>query len=235
MGKRERMDRFDSEIPVEKQSEKQKWSNMKREQKIQYIADYYLVKIIVGIAAISCIIFLVWSFLKPREEYKLYVAVINKELEQTEKNLLKEKMSKAYGLDAERIQIDDSFYPLSQAQQKLEVYLYNRQIDVIIASEEAFEQYAAFGFLEELPKVLNDSEQKRYQDNYQYAAGYKENDEVSFEDSETGEGEKLPYGLKLSLRGDLSDISLKGDIYAIALNAPNKENAVKFLNCIMSE
>lgn len=235
MGKRERKNPFDSDIPIEKQSEKQKWSNMEKEQKIQYITDYYLVKGIVLIAGILCIIFLIWSFLKPKEESLLYIAVIDKELEQTEKTQLKEKMSEIYGVDEERIQIDDSFYLASQGQQKLEVYLYNQQVDAIIASEDVFRQYAAFGFFDEMPKVLADSEQEKYKQDYQYAAGYEEKEEVSFEDNETGEREKLPYGIGLSSKENSLNLSLDGYVYAIVLNAPHKENAVKLLNCIIDE
>lgn len=228
---------LDADIPVEKQSEKQKWNHMNREQKIQYIIDYYLVKGLILMAGIICIIFLIWNFFKPREENLLYVAVIDKEIEENQKGYLKNKMRDIYGIDESQIQIDDSFYLASQGQQKLEVYLYNKQIDVIIASEDIFKQYAAFGFFCDITKLLPDAEQKKYKEQYRYAAGYEEEDEVSFEDNETGEGEKLPYGI-MFISGEKEngqDLQLDGYVFSIALNAPHKENAVKFLDCIMDK
>ncbi len=224
MEKKKKKADFDENIPAEKQSERQKWSYMNREQKMQYIMDYYLVRGIVVIIAISCIVYLIFSFFKPREEKALFVAVIERKLDEEEKKKLKEKMSEKYGIDSDKVQIDDDFYLSNQGQEKLEVYLYNKQIDAIIASKDVFSQYAAFGFFDEIPNILSDSEQQMYKDRYIAAAGYEENDEVSFDDKETGEGEKLPYG-----------ILVDDFVFSVTLNAPHKENAVKFLHCLMDE
>ena len=68
----------------------------------------------------------------------------------------------------------------------------------MILDRELFEEYAGYGYFESLDEVTEEDLEKKYGESYQYAAGYKEDDEVSFEDHETGQGEVKPYGISLS-------------------------------------
>ena len=79
--------------------------------------------------------------------------------------------------------------------------------------------------------------EKKYGESYQYAAGYKEDDEVSFEDHETGQGEVKPYGISLSGDNRFTEMSeyIKDPVFAVAVGTKNPENALKFLEYLMEE
>ena len=205
----------------EEKTEKEKWSEMNRHQRMQYFLDYYLVKLLVFTGIILAVVLFVWNFIsKSKEDTVLYVAVVDEAL-QTE--------------GTEKIIIDDSFYMDDGGLEKLEVYLYNKQIDVVIADEAVYKELAGYGFFQDISTVPGVS--SKYADLYVKAAGYKDEDTDkdtdSFEDHSTAKGEELPYGVDVSA-SRISDIKTKiqTPVLSIAQGAENMENAVKFLNLI---
>lgn len=215
----------------EQKSGKQKWQEMDSVQKKQYFLDYYLARILTGAAAVFAALFLVWHFLQPRDEAVLYVAVIDETLDTAEKETLTEVLSERYVTDpgCQRVFLDDSFYLQDGGLAKLQTYLHSAQVDVIIASQETWREFAGYGYFRELEGFL---ESENGQGELLYAAGYRETDdtEISFEDHETGQGEILAYGMDLSgsevwaaLSGNTSDWVL-----GIAANATNPEHAADF-------
>lgn len=225
----------------EKKSEKQKWKEMNAVQRKQYFLDYYLFPTVVGTAVVLIVMFLLWHFLKPREETVLYAAVIDESLEEEKTQKLIEELEQFYGADGkyQKVMIDDSFYIKDGAQAKLEVYLHSGQIDVIIAEEELYRQFAGYGFFKDIRTVLDKEASLRYEDDFLYTAGYQENEneEISFEDHETGQGEKLPYGVDISESRRFGEIKkyIQKPVLAVAENAPNPEQAAEFLDYIMEK
>lgn len=222
-----------------RKSEVRKWSEMNRQQKIQYLKDYYLFPAIGVVILIAVVISLVWYIAKPRSENLLYAAVIDESLDEKKLETAVEDMSSLLGADGEKktVQIDDSFYIKDGALDKLQVYLHSQQIDVVILDKELFEEYAGYGYFESLDQVTEEDLEKKYGEDYLYAAGYKEDDdeEISFEDNETGRGEVKPYGISLSGDNRFTEMSeyIKDPVFAVAVGTKNPENALKFLDYLM--
>ena len=222
-----------------RKSEVRKWPEMDRQQKIQYLKDYYLFPAIGVVLLIAVVISLVWHIAKPRSENLLYAAVIDESLDEKKMETAVEDMSSLLGADGEKktVQIDDSFYIKDGALDKLQVYLHSQQIDVVILDKELFEEYAGYGYFESLDQVTEEDLEKKYGEAYLYAAGYKEDDdeEISFEDNETGQGEVKPYGISLSGDNRFTEMSeyIKDPVFAVAVGTKNPENALKFLDYLM--
>lgn len=72
------------------------------------------------------------------------------------------------------------------------------------------------------------------QENGQQTSG---DDEFSFEDHETGQGEVKPYGISLSGDNRFTEMSeyIKDPVFAVAVGTKNPENALKFLEYLMEE
>lgn len=221
-----------------RKSEVRKWPEMDRQQKIQYLKDYYLLPAVGVIILIAVAVSLIWHVAKPRTENLLYAAVIDESLDEKKLAQVTADMSDLLGADGKRktVQIDDSFYVKDGALDKLQVYLHSQQIDVVILDRELFEEYAGYGYFESLDEVTGENLEKKYGEAYAYAAGYKEDDEVSFEDHETGQGEVRPYGISLSSDNRFTEMSeyIKDPVFAMAVGSKNPENALKFLEYLMN-
>lgn len=222
-----------------RKSEVRKWPEMDRQQKIQYLKDYYLLPAVGVILLIAVAVSLIWHVARPRTENLLYAAVIDESLDEKKLAQVTADMSNLLGADGKRktVQIDDSFYVKDGALDKLQVYLHSQQIDVVILDRELFEEYAGYGYFESLDEVTEEDLEKKYGESYQYAAGYKEDDEVSFEDHETGQGEVKPYEISLSGDNRFTEMSeyIKDPVFAVAVGTKNPENALKFLEYLMEE
>lgn len=115
----------------EEKTEKEKWSEMNRHQRMQYFLDYYLVKLLVFTGIILAVVLFVWNFIsKSKEDTVLYVAVVDEVLQTEGTEKLKEELTEYLGADGKyrKIIIDDSFYMDDGGLEKLEVYLYNKQM-----------------------------------------------------------------------------------------------------------
>lgn len=220
-----------------RKSEVRKWPEMNRQQKIQYLKDYYLFPAVVAGILIAVAVSLIWHLAKPRTENLLYAAVIDESLDEKKLETAVKDMSDLLGADGKKktVQIDDSFYVKDGALDKLQVYLHSRQIDVVILDKKLFEEYAGYGYFESLDEVTDEDLSEKYGEAYQNAAGYKDDDEVSFEDHETGQGEVKPYGISLSGDNRFTEMSeyIKDPVFAVAVGSKNPENALKFLDYLM--
>lgn len=199
-----------------RKSEVRKWPEMDRQQKIQYLKDYYLLPAVGVILLIAVAVSLIWHVARSRTENLLYAAVIDESLDEKKLAQVTADMSNLLGADGKRKTV---------------------QIDVVILDRELFEEYAGYGYFESLDEVTEEDLEKKYGESYQYAAGYKEDDEVSFEDHETGQGEVKPYGISLSGDNRFTEMSeyIKDPVFAVAVGTKNPENALKFLEYLMEE
>lgn len=217
-------------------SERQKWGEMDRKQRLQYLTDYYLVKFAVGAALLFAVIFLLWHFLKPKNETVLYVAVMDESLDAEKAGQMTEELNRMFGADGakRKVILDDSFYRKDGALEKLEVYLHSGQIDVIIAEEEVWRTYAGYGFLKDMKRI---DEGGKYQEYYCYAAGYRDSDEISFEDHETGMGEERAYGADIAGSRKFMDMAEYTDapVFAVAEGCENEERALQFLDFLIQD
>ncbi len=222
-----------------KKTEKQKWLEMNREQRKQYFLDYYLfpMSVLVVILAIVCL--LGWHFfLKPQPENVLYAAIVDDSLDEKKQAQTVKDMQDILGADGKykQVHIDDFFYLKDGALDKIQVYLHSQQIDVLILDQKVFEEFAGYGYFQSLDKLTEENLAEKYDTDYVYAAGYRDTDEVSFEDHETGQGETEAYGLSLENENRFTEMTggyLEHPVFAVAVDAPNPENALKFLDYLM--
>ena len=192
-----------------RKSEVRKWPEMDRQQKIQYLKDYYLLPAVGVILLIAVAVSLIWHVARTRTENLLYAAVIDESLDEKKLAQVTADMSNLLGADGKRKTV---------------------QIDVVILDRELFEEYAGYGYFESLDEVTEEDLEKKYGESYQYAAGYKE-------DHETGQGEVKPYGISLSGDNRFTEMSeyIKDPVFAVAVGTKNPENALKFLEYLMEE
>lgn len=244
-------------------TEKEKWKEMNWQQRRQYFVDYYLFKVIAGALLLFIVIFLLVHFLGPKEETILYAAVIDESLDESRLEQMEDDLNQILGGDGNdrRVIIDDTFYTRKDALTRLEAYLHSSQIDVIIADRETWEEYAGYGFFQNIADVLEKIQLsdktktvdgtaavdetdvldtvklKLYEDRYMNAAGYLDSDEISFEDQETGQGKVEPYGIDLSDSSRFNEMKscMEQPVFSVAEGAENLENAVRFLNYLMEE
>lgn len=203
--------------------------DMTWKQKIVYFRDYYLFQTVCIAVAIAVGSLLIWHFLIRDNEVSLYVAVLNEDLGADRKETLQEDLGKALEIDTEKIIIDDAFLLEGDGLNKLEIYLKNSQIDVLIADQEDFKMLCGFGFMKELQQVFDDDILETYKEQIIYAAGYLDNDEISFEDHETGQGEICAYGFLGTKAGNYEKIRnlQQNPVMGIAESTERKESAVK--------
>ena len=222
-----------------KKTEKQKWMELNREQRKQYFLDYYLFPVSVAAVLLAIVCLLGWHFfLKPQPENVLYAAIVDDSLEEKKQAQAVKDMQDILGADGKykQVHIDDSFYLKDGALDKIQVYLHSQQIDVLILDKDVFEEFAGYGYFQSLDELTDEDLAEKYGTTYEYAAGYRDSDEVSFEDHETGQGETKPYGLSLDGDNRFTDMSggyLEHPVFAVAVDAPNPENALKFLDYLM--
>lgn len=215
-----------------KNTEKDKWDEMNGSQRWQYFKDYYLFITVVVIVLVGIAAFLCWHFWKPKAEHVLYVAVMDDSLDEEDIKKLQGQLEQRYHVDGKqkKVMIDDNFYTREDGITKLEVYLRNEQVDVIIADKEVFQQLAGYGFLQDMNTVLDPEIFETYEEDLCYAAGYRDTKGVSFEDRETGQGEVLPYGVDISGSAFQETGSIQEEpILGIAAGAPNLGNGVDFI------
>jgi len=219
----------------EAKSERESFKQMSSKEKWQHFVNYYLIKVIVIIGAVGLVCYLVYSsFFKPKEENVLYVAVFDEILDRNEVEILKAQLEEMYDADGEtkKVVINDNFYTKEDGISKLEVYLSSKVVDVIIADKELFAEFAAIGYMFDLNQLTVESI-KRFSPYYFNTAGCLEydSDEISFEDDESGKGERLPYGISLKeseLYGKIGEL-LENPVAGIVVNSEQKENAEAFL------
>ena len=144
-----------------RKSEVRKWPEMDRQQKIQYLKDYYLLPAVGVILLIAVAVSLIWHVARTRTENLLYAAVIDESLDEKKLAQVTADMSNLLGADGKRKTV---------------------QIDVVILDRELFEEYAGYGYFESLDEVTEEDLEKKYGESYQYAAGYKEDDEETLRD-----------------------------------------------------
>jgi len=163
----------------ERKTEKEKWSSLSARGKLQYFKDYYLKFVILGLVLFVVIVSLFSSILTKKETV-FTLTVVNSSMSDKAIESLGKSLSKRLELNTkkEEVVIDQSLYTndatsvkLSDvSEQKLSVFSYSGQYDMIIADRSIFEHYAAFGSfcnLEELlPIELNDA----FSGSYVYAA-----------------------------------------------------------------
>ncbi len=215
--------------PRAEQTEKQKMSEMTFKEKITYFNNYYRITTLVIIAVIIALAYLAYSILTPKPKTVLYAAVINSAVEEQTAASLQTDFGKKLGIDpkTQEIMIDTTYffgdddnvseYSIS-SQQKLGTYFYAGQIDVIIAPESAFANYAHLGNFSKLSDELPTYLCTTLADSFYYS-------ETEDSTASSAYGVYLDGAKIYDKKGELIDKPVLG----IVANSKYKQNAVEFI------
>lgn len=219
--------------------EKEKsWKALDTRQKLEYFKDYYLFRTICILAVILIAIYLC-SKVFNKEETILYVACIDNVLEEDEAKALEKKLEEnlCNGKKNASVVIDDSFNTTADGISKLEVCLSSRRVDLIVADEDTYKTLAAYGFMGNLNDVVGADTVKTNEKKIIFAAGYKDNDDISFDDKETAKGEIMPYGIRIQENTMYSNLrgKLKNSVIGCTSNTKKEENAKKILETFIKD
>ena len=91
----------------------------------------------------------------------------------------------------------------------------NQGVDAVIADNDTFQMLAGQGYFTSLDSLDSSS--------LIYAAGYKDSDQITFEDNETGKGETQPYGIRFG-----------SSVLSFVASSPN-ETAFQIFNQTLTE
>lgn len=217
-------------------SERESFKEMSTKNKLRHFAQYYLLKVILVVAAVSVVIFLIYNALREKDENVLYVAVFDETLDRDETEELTKRLEEMFGADgdSQKVVISDNFYTNEDGFNKLEIYLSANVVDVIIADEEVFKELAAVGYMFDLSQLEGGEKFSPY---YYNTAGClpDEGTEISFEDNESGRGEVLPYGIDISRSTQFNKMGkiIEKPVAGIVVNSKYKDNATAFLELLM--
>ena len=234
----------------EKDSPKKIWNELDRKGKWEFFKDYYLLKIVLTLAACGFLIYIGVVTLGPHTDKVLYVAVLLDQLDTDAVDDMTEDLSSVIETDKYKvISIDDSFQFTNNnssfsGSDKLTTILYSELIDVIITDPDYFKQYSYYGYLKNLETylpedILDALGDKLLTANVQVEGDVEDENQSAFDDVMGYTDEENPYGdgEPYVLGIDLSDCAkykalnpaVENPVLTIAYNSPNKENTFAFI------
>jgi hypothetical protein len=219
--------------PRKEQTEKEKLSEMTFKEKVAYFNNYYRTKVIVSIVVIALVVYFIYSVVSPKPETVLYAAMINSGLDTETVSDLENDFGNKLGIDSEKqnIVFDTSFYfgndstaseYTMSSQEKLTAFLYAGQVDVLIAPESVFANYAKNGYFSKLSDELPTDLLTDLTDSIYYS--------TTNEDSDSG-----AYGIYMdkskiySEQGEMTDRPILG----IVVNSKYKQNGVELIRYLL--
>jgi hypothetical protein len=218
--------------PRETLTEKQKLKDMTFQDKMGYLWEYYRIHAAVLVGSIALLSYIIYEIITPNIETQFYAAIINNSISDEAWAQYDADFSEYLDLEpkTEDIQLNYNFYLNSNSeytmsmQQALSTYIAAGEVDVIIAPESTFKEYAYTGFFEKISDQIPT-------DLYTSLADY-----VFISDTEEVP-EKNVYGIYLTDTKLFTENANNTDPYVLGIlaNAGHKENAAEFLRMLYNE
>jgi len=220
--------RLDDSAEIYKQrtdkTEREKLKEMNMQEKLAYLWEYYKTHALVTIIAIAFIIYIIKEIITPDVVPKFNAAIINSPINTVELTEYGDSFEEWLQLSPEResVILNDNFYTDFgmgyTSIQTLVAYVSAGDLDVIIAPETEFAQYAKHGYFKNLSEALPT-------DVYSNLANY-----FYFSDLQD-DPEKNPYGIYLDNSNLFKGKKYNSSSYVlgIVLNCPNADNSVEFI------
>jgi len=218
--------------PRQKLTEKQKLKDMSFQEKISYLWEYYRIHAAVAIAVIALIIYLIYELMTPDVKTQFYAAIINNTINDQVWDQYTTSFEDYLNLNpkTEDVQLNYNFYLNASSdysmnmQQALSTYIAAGEVDVIIAPESSFKEYAYYGFMEKISDQIPTDLYASLTDNM-----YMSNTE---EDAENN-----VYGIYLTDTKLFKENANNTDPYILGIiaNSGHKENAAEFLRMLYNE
>ncbi len=216
--------------PRELPSEKEKLKNMTTKEKMNYLWEYYRLHALGGILAIAAIIYVIYQIATPNINTQFYAAIIDSSLSTEAVEEFASEFSDYLDLNPklEDIQINDTFYLSGSGnyniQQALTAYIAAREVDVIIAPESQFLNYAKNDYFTKLSEALPTDIYSAMTDRF-------------FLSETTESSDKNAYGIYLNDSDLFEGVTYDGEPYVLGIlaNYPHEENTIEFINYLFKD
>jgi hypothetical protein len=207
----------------EYKTEREKLREMTLKEKLGYLWEYYRIHAAIVVIVIIIISYVLHGILSPKIETKFYAAFVDNIVPIDTLDQYQAEFSDYLKLNPQKAKVNfnnnfylssDSSYSMNM-KQALSTYIYAKEIDVIIAPESEFKNFAYYGFLSPLTDELPTDLYSNLTDHF-YLSDQDKNTEkqvfgIYLNDTELYKGAKEPY------------------LLGIVANARHKENAAMFL------
>ena len=241
---------------------KEGWKTMSSEEKLRYFKDYYLIKLIIGIASLAVVVYLVWTFVQPKQDQVLYIGIVDNILNEEEIDTLRSELEDLLGVDGKKegVMVDDSFTMNENSLLKLRVFQATGQVDVIVSDREAFETLSERGFFVNAQEFVSqyipqmkDLLENGDESHYRIARGLGDmgmtGSEADAEEESAnpfdyleqevvlGGGPAEPFGIEVPEDSSLSDmmIYMKEPVIGFLIGSSHPENAAVFLEWLWNK
>ena len=210
-------------------SEKEKWENMNRKERLRYFADYYLAKIMIVVIVVAVLIAFIVTVLRPVPERIFSLAVVEDAANQELYDELQIKLEEVLELDAENEEIIvDTGHLLTTGDYKAwqKYFLYNTvgDIDVSIMPKYVFDEYAPGNYFSPVSGYLS-SDLYVALEPYFLESPLRDQNGTIIPDSEA------VYGINISSTWLYENVQSEEPMILVINIAPkNIENIEKFLN-----
>lgn len=217
------------------QKEEVHFKDLDRKKKLSYIWDYYKWPIIVVIGLLVTLAISLPQLIENSKEIVLYSAFVNTQLSDTDEThpLLQEfAEEKDIDIENKRMMLDCSMTinyenPSEfsmECSQKLTAMFSAKQLDVIVADKETYENYEVLGVYEDLEQLVDEEFIEKYKDKLVYGSTNDSDEQHAYAIEVTDSPVLQEYGAYIVPA-----------YFSVAVNAEHPENAVEFLEYLMGE
>ncbi|MDO5292803.1 MAG: hypothetical protein Q4F05_08635 [bacterium] len=219
----------------ENTTERDKWSQMSKQEKWQYFKDYYLLKLIVLVFAVIFTGYVLYTTFGPRDTPELYGVIFNDQLNSEQRDTVLNNFREAMTIPEKRhtFTLDDTFNldpndPDVTTEQKITTYAYAGKLDIIIAEEETIKYLAEGQYLQDLTQILPSDFYSSNTDQLIFARQQEDTSDVA-------------YGISLENSAIYKEMSInynynggKKMAVGVVVNSDHRDNAVQFIKYLLS-
>lgn len=218
--------------PRKQQTEKEKLKEMTFGEKLTYLWEYYKIHAALIIGVIALIGYIIYEVLTPDINDVLYAAIIDSTIDPTVLEEYATGLGEYLNIDPERetINLNASYYFTSGSeytasmQQVLTTHMYAGEVDVIIAPESQFKNYAYYdnfcNLSEELPTDI-----------------YSTLTDYFYITSTESDPTNKSYGIYLTDSDLFKDLTYQSEPYILGIlpNCPHEENTIEFIKYLFKD
>lgn len=222
----------------EPKTERQKFGEMKnRHDKLKYLRTYYLKPALISIGIIAIAVYFIYTVFSPKDKCLMRVAFVDYPFSSALTDEMKADFIEAAGITLENhevLEFDGSTYQISNSYDYsssavLATHIMAKELDIFIAPESIFRNYAFNGTIGSLTELLPSDLYSALSD-YFFLSQVKQDDETIEEAS----GAEYVLGIYLDETPFWEEYgsylnSLERPVIGIVTNSRNKEMAIDFI------
>ncbi len=199
-----------------------RFSEVPKEDRLQFFKDYYMWKLIIGLSCVAIIIYMASEIFSDKPNDILNIAIFEEAMDTANITVVENNILEALNVEGDNnsVTIDSNYYTDNNGVEKLQVYAVSGVVDLVIAPEEVFLNLAEHGYFIDVESFLGDK--KGF-----YAKGFAE-----VEDGfGVAQGEEVCFGIYIGDSQFYQELGGKQEtaVVGILANAVNKDNALEFL------